>query len=64
MHAASQLDRHRLGLGIVFQHGVAHLPPPARLFVAAKWQRRVEDVVAVDPHCSGLELGGQGYGPG
>src|ERR1700691_5332689 len=35
---------------------VPHLAAPARLLVATKRQRRIEDVVAVDPHGSSLQL--------
>src|SRR5262245_26348750 len=34
---------------------MSHLASPARLLVAAEWQRGVEDVVAVDPDGSGAQ---------
>src|SRR5215510_12031452 len=55
-HAASralQGGGDRLHFGVVLQHELAHLAPPARLLVAAEGQRRVEHVVAVDPHRAG-----------
>ena len=47
-----EADTDGLDLGVVLQHLVAHLTPPAGLFVSAKGQGRVEDVVAIDPHRS------------
>src|SRR5271170_2760685 len=52
-------DGHSLGGQIVFKNRLAHLAAPARLLVAAKRQRRIEDVVAVDPHRAGLEARSQ-----
>src|SRR5579871_341458 len=49
-------DAHRLGLGVLMDDVLAHLPAPSRLLVAAEGQRGVEDVVCVDPHGAGLEL--------
>src|SRR5258708_20307402 len=47
-----EADTDGLDLGVVLQHLVAHLTPPAGLFVSAKAQGRVEDVVAIHPHHS------------
>src|ERR1700728_1401575 len=51
---ARHLDRSdahadRLGLEIIPEHLASHLAAPARLLVAAKGHRRVENVVAIDP---------------
>src|SRR5688500_3967304 len=45
-----ELDDHGLGLEVVLERVVAHLPAPARLLVAAERHRRVKHAVAVDPH--------------
>ena len=42
-------DADCLHFGVLLQRLVPHLAAPARLLVAAEGQRRVEDVVAVDP---------------
>src|SRR5271167_1629265 len=57
-HRPADSDTHadRLGLEIIFEHLAAHLAAPARLLVAAKGHRRVEDVVAVDPDRTGAQL--------
>src|SRR6478672_1109985 len=47
-----------LYFGVLLQHLVTHLAAPSGLLVSAKGQRRVEDVVAIDPHGSGAQLGG------
>jgi hypothetical protein len=56
--AASGSDTHadRFGLKIVLEDLAAHLAAPARLLVAAEGQRRVEDVVAIDPDRAGSQL--------
>ena len=41
---------------------MAHFAAPAGLLVAAEGQRRVENVVAVDPHGSGAQLVGHAVG--
>jgi len=41
---------------------MSHLPSPARLLVAAEGQRRIEDVIAVDPDGARLQLPRQGMG--
>src|SRR5205823_5108705 len=51
----SEADRHRFSGQIIVENCLSHLTAPARLFVSAKWQRRIEDVVAVDPYRPGLE---------
>jgi len=51
-----QPDYDRFGFGVQFQRFVAHFSTPAGLFVAAERQRRVEHVVAVNPHRPGLKL--------
>src|SRR6266446_4763111 len=45
-----QSGADRLGLSVQTQGVVPHLAPPSGLFVSAEGQRRVENVVAVDPH--------------
>src|SRR5215469_3430858 len=57
--AALQQRGDRLDLRVVIEDVVAHFPTPARLLVAAEWQRSVEDVVAVDPHGAGADLLGE-----
>ena len=42
--------------GVVFENVVTHFAAPTRLFVSAKGQGGVENVVAVNPHRAGLEL--------
>src|ERR1035437_2205858 len=51
-------DRRADGLhfGVHFQSFVAHLAAPSGLLVSAEWQRRVEHVVAVDPHRPGAQF--------
>ena len=44
-----------LNLGVLLQNFVAHFAAPAGLFISAEGQRRVEHVVAIDPHGSGAE---------
>src|ERR1700685_561367 len=51
-----------LGFKIILEHLAAHLAAPARLLVAAKGQRRVEDVVAIDPDRAGSQLIGDAMG--
>src|ERR1700726_2215942 len=53
-----ELGDHGLGLEVVLERVVAHLPAPARLLVAAEWHRRVKDAVAVDPHRAGAQAVG------
>src|SRR5664279_4407410 len=55
---ASSLDRCADGLyfGVHLQSFVAHLASPSRLLVSAEWQRRVEHVVAVNPHRPGAQF--------
>jgi serine/threonine-protein kinase len=60
LRPVAQLGRHRLDLGVGLQDLVAHLAAPAGLLVPAERQRRVEHVVAVDPHRAGPQLLGQG----
>src|SRR6202789_1615430 len=55
-----QLRGDRLDLGVCLESLVAHLAAPAGLLVAAKRQRGVEDVVAVDPDRARPQLLGQG----
>src|SRR5580700_7023876 len=55
-----QLRCYCLDLRVGLQDLVAHLAAPAGLLVAAERQRRVEDVVAVDPDGAGPELLRQG----
>src|ERR1700761_8087442 len=43
-------------LRVKFQCIVTHFSPPTRFFVSAKWEGCIEDVVAVDPHCSRIYL--------
>src|SRR5215469_1393289 len=57
-----QTDDDRLDLGVVLQDFVSHLAAPARLLVATERERRVEDVVAVDPDGSGAQLRGDRVG--
>src|ERR1700688_5127961 len=45
----SETDDDRLAFQVVVEHLVAHLAAPARFLVAAERQRRVVDVVGVDP---------------
>src|SRR6266480_999836 len=52
-------DGHRLGGQVVVENRLSHLAPPAGLLVAAKWQRGIEDVEAVDPDGPGLEARSQ-----
>src|ERR1700687_6342800 len=54
-----QSGADRLYLGVQLKHIVAHFASPARLLVPAKGQRRVEYVVAVDPHRAGAHLRSQ-----
>src|SRR5271165_4331337 len=58
MRCESSLERGADGLHfcVHLEHFVAHLAAPARLLVSAEWQRRVEDVIAVDPHRAGAQL--------
>ena len=57
---ASALQSHHdgFGLGVEIEHFVAHLAAPAGLFVAAKGQRGVENIVAIDPDGARLQRGG------
>jgi hypothetical protein len=48
--APLQCSGHGLDLSVAVQDLFAHFAAPARLLVAAKGQRRVEHVVAIDPH--------------
>lgn len=59
VQALTETDGNRLFLGIVVEYRFTHLAAPAGLLVAAERQGRVEDVVAVDPHGSGLQPGGE-----
>src|SRR3546814_4109755 len=54
---ALQLDGDCLYLGVVLNSIFAHLAAPARLLETAERQRRVVDVVAVDPASASLEIG-------
>src|SRR5580700_4091924 len=45
----SETDDDRLAFQVVVEYLVAHLAAPARFLVAAERQRRVVDVVGVDP---------------
>ena len=45
----SDTHANRLGLEVILEDLAAHLAAPARLLVAAKGHRGVEDVVAIDP---------------
>src|ERR1700691_814963 len=45
----SESDDDRLAFQVVVEYLVAHLAAPARFLVAAERQRRVVDVVGVDP---------------
>src|SRR3954454_23737840 len=51
----SEGDDHRFGFQIRVQGFAALLATPARLLVAAKWQRRVEHIVAVHPDGAGAK---------
>ena len=55
----SHLQRRadRLDLGVLLQYFVAHFASPAGLLVSAEGQGSIENVVAVDPHRPGAELG-------
>ena len=55
---ASSLQRAADGFYfcVVLQDFVAHFAAPAGLLVAAEWKGGVEDVVAIDPDCAGLQL--------
>src|SRR6266581_2167448 len=55
----SEADTYRLDFGIVLKHLVAHFAAPAGLLVAAKGQRSVKDVVAVDPDGAGAQSRGK-----
>src|ERR1700722_7687763 len=59
------LDAHadRLGLEIISQYLTAHLAAPARLFIAAKGQRGLPDIVAIYPDRTGPQLMGGTMGP-
>ena len=57
--AWSQCGGDRFDFGIIVKHFLAHLVAPARLFVAAERQRRVEHIVAVDPHGAGADAAGE-----
>src|SRR5580692_9467486 len=43
----------------MLEHRLAHLAAPAGLFVPTERQSRIEDVVAIDPDGSRLQLGGE-----
>ncbi len=45
-----EVDPHALDFRVVVERIRAHLAPDARLLVTAKRRRRIEHVVAVDPH--------------
>src|SRR5580692_7094789 len=51
-----QCAANRFYFGVVLQDFVAHFATPAGLLVAAERERGVEDVVAIDPDCAGLQL--------
>src|SRR6266481_990582 len=53
---------HRLGLGVVVEHLVAHFASPAGLLVTAEGERCVENVIAVNPHGSSGDLVGHAVG--
>ena len=57
-----QFGADRFGLRVIVQNIVAHLAAPSGLFVSAEGQRRVEDVVAVDPHRAGAQQLGSAVG--
>src|ERR1700733_14974789 len=57
--SALQGAADRLDLGVILEDFVAHLAAPAGLFVSAERHRCVKNVVAIDPHGSGAELGGE-----
>jgi hypothetical protein len=52
----SQGGADSLLLGVEIKGVMSHLTSPARLLVAAKGQRRIEDIVAVDPNGTRLQL--------
>ena len=56
--------RHRLDLGVVVEDELTHLAAPAGFLVAAKRQRSVEHVVAIDPHRAGANALGELVGLG
>src|SRR5450631_2898982 len=51
-----QSDRDGFGAEITVQYRFAHFAPPTGLLVATERQRRVEEVVAIDPDGSSLYL--------
>src|SRR5258708_789387 len=53
-----ELGADRLHLRIEFQRIMSHFAAPPGLLVASEGQRRVEDVVAVDPDRAGPQLRG------
>jgi hypothetical protein len=55
----SQRGGDRLDLGVVVEHLLTHLTSPAGLLIPAERQRRVEHVVAVDPHRPGPDPAGE-----
>jgi hypothetical protein len=54
---SDEVDRHRLGLGVVLHHFLAHLAAPSRLLEAAERPGRIAIIVAVDADRAGLACG-------
>src|ERR1700674_390768 len=58
-HGHLQGGADRLDFGVLLQYFVAHFAAPAGLLVSAEGQGSVENVVAVNPHRTGAELGSE-----